>query len=68
MSDERIVDLEVRLAFQDDLIGELNDVLCRQQDQIDRLQKLYRELLDRVAQLSEVREGVTIASQRPPHY
>jgi SlyX protein len=35
--DSRLTDLEVKAAFTEDLIDRLNDVIVRQQDQIDRL-------------------------------
>jgi SlyX protein len=34
----RIIELETRLAFQDDTIEELNGVIISQQHQIDRLE------------------------------
>ena len=34
----RVMDLESRLAFQDDTIQALNDVLVAQQNAVDRLQ------------------------------
>ncbi|MFQ5582782.1 MAG: SlyX family protein, partial [Mariprofundaceae bacterium] len=33
--DERIIELETRLSFQDRLVQELNDVIAGQQKQID---------------------------------
>ena len=37
MDEDRLVEIETRLAFQEDTLQQLNDVICRQQDQIDRL-------------------------------
>jgi len=36
--EQRITDLEARLAFQDDTIQTLNDVLVSQQRMVERLQ------------------------------
>ncbi len=68
MIEQRIADLETRLAFQDDIIQQLNDVLCRQQDQIDRLQLVYRELLQVVEMLSDRQDGDVAGQRPPPHY
>ena len=68
MIEQRIADLEFRLAFQDDAIRQLNDVLCRQQDQIDRLQLVYRELLQVVELLLDHRNGDVTGQRPPPHY
>ena len=44
MSDERIIDLESKLAFQDQTINELNDVITDQQVQLDQLREEIRVL------------------------
>ena len=43
----RVMDLESRLAFQDDTIQALNDVLVAQQNAVDRLQMQMAALLKR---------------------
>jgi len=43
----RVMDLESRLAFQDDTIQALNDVLVSQQNAVDRLQLQMAALLKR---------------------
>ncbi|WP_045223325.1 SlyX family protein [Methyloterricola oryzae] len=66
---QRLVELESRLAYQDDLVVTLNDVVSRQQLQIDRLEATVRVLLDRVQRLSALAEGADpAAEERPPHY
>lgn len=44
---ERVTDLESRLAFQDDTIQALNDVLVAQQRAVERLQLQMAALLKR---------------------
>ena len=68
MSKERFIDLETRLAHQDQLLHELNEVVTGQQARIMDLEELCRALLDRVRSLAE---GVTTGNpvdERPPHY
>lgn len=65
--EERINDLEGRLAFQDDTIQALNDVLVKQQDVVDRLQLQMAALLKRHAELVGQFESVEEEAP-PPHY
>lgn len=44
---ERVTDLESRLAFQDDTIETLNDILVTQQRAVERLQLQMTALLKR---------------------
>lgn len=45
--DERITELEIKVAYQEDTIQQLDRVLCQQQDQIDSLKKQIKELTNR---------------------
>lgn len=67
MNDD-IVDLQTRLAFQDGLLEELNEVVTDQQKQIDRLE---RSLTTFKAQLESVQHTQMLAQNDeppPPHY
>ena len=68
MSEERFVDLETRLAHQDQLLHELNDVVTDQQAKIMQLEELCRSLLDRVRSLGEGLSAGDPGDERPPHY
>ena len=72
MSESRIEAIETKIAYQEDTIAQLNDVVCRQQNQIDALEMLTQQLLGRVRDLSEVavQSGGAFAEadERPPHY
>lgn len=65
--EERVTDLESRLAFQDDTIQALNDELVAQQRVIERLQSQMAALLKRqeemVGQFDSFEEEAP-----PPHY
>lgn len=67
MSDERLVEIESKLAHQDQLLLELNDAVTLQQEKIMRLEELSNTLLDRVRALSEAVPG-DAQDARPPHY
>jgi SlyX protein len=66
-----LVDLQTRLAFQDQTINELNDVVASQQQQIDRLQLHLKSFSDRLNGLEESVDktaGIKPADEKPPHY
>jgi len=68
MSEERFVELESRLAHQDQLLTELNDVVTAQQARIMQLDELCRSLIERVRSVGDaVLEG-SPDSEKPPHY
>ncbi|MFI8740079.1 SlyX family protein [Stutzerimonas zhaodongensis] len=65
--EQRITDLEARLAFQDDTIQTLNDVLVAQQRTVDRLQAQLGLLARRQEDLQSRMEGEGDEAP-PPHY
>ena len=67
MSEKRFEDLEVRLAYQEQTLNELNAVVIRQQAMIDALEKRCDALLERLRSLGEGPDD-TAADARPPHY
>ena len=48
MSEERLVDIEVKLAHQEQLLIDLDQVVTDQQAKIMRLEELCNELIERV--------------------
>ena len=63
----RVMDLESRLAFQDDTIQALNDVLVAQQNAVDRLQMQMAALLKRQEEMGGQFESFE-GEAPPPHY
>ncbi|WP_026014179.1 SlyX family protein [Pseudomonas psychrophila] len=63
----RVMDLESRLAFQDDTIQALNDVLVSQQNAVDRLQLQMAALLKRQEEMGGQFESFEEEAP-PPHY
>ncbi len=68
MSDERLVDIETKLAHQDHLMIELNDVITNQQERIMKLEELCASLVDRVRSIGESMPGDGSSEEPPPHY
>lgn len=56
------------MAFQDDTIQKLNEVVCRQQEQIDLLLVKYQELRGLLEDLPDNQPLMTEANETPPHY
>lgn len=65
--DERITELEIRIAFQDDLLEELNKVVARQQKQIDFLMQEVFQVAEQVRNM-DAPKGVSLRDEIPPHY
>ncbi|WP_313086472.1 SlyX family protein [Pseudomonas sp.] len=65
--EQRITDLEARLAFQDDTIQTLSDVLVSQQRMVERLQAQVALLARRQEDLQS-RVGGEEDEAPPPHY
>ena len=68
MSEERLVDIESKLAHQDQLLNELNDVVTRQQEKLMQLEELCKSLISRVRSMGETMPGADAGDERPPHY
>jgi len=68
MSEERFIDLETRLAHQDQLLHDLNDVVTAQQAKIMQLDELCRSLIERVRSIGEGVSAGYPSDERPPHY
>ena len=67
-STDRLDALEIRLAYQDEIIETLNNTVTAQWAQIDALKREISRLIDRV-QDAETRAGSTAQPEPPPpHY
>ena len=68
MSEERFIDLETKLAHQDQLLNELNDVVTAQQARVMQLEELCKALIQRVRAGGEGSPETDPGDERPPHY
>ncbi len=68
--DERMRALEIKIAYQDDLLTQLNAIVIEQQRQLDALTRQAELLTREVKQLSggSVAPSRTIQEDLPPHY
>jgi len=69
MSEERLVKIETKIAYQEKLIKDLNDVICEQQQEIERIGSICDALVKRVKEISGLSMGIDApANEKPPHY
>ena len=66
-TDRRLTELEIKASFNEDLLDQLNQIIVRQQEQVDALLREVGELRRRlpehgVVPLQSLRDAL------PPHY
>lgn len=68
MNDERIINLEIKFAHQDDFLNQLNKIVSSQQSTIERLEKEVLELRRNLNVGSSVDGNRSLSDDKPPHY
>ena len=68
MIEERLVNIEAKITFQEDLIEELNKTVYQQQQKLDRLEAACESLARHIQSLAEAGNENKPANERPPHY
>jgi SlyX protein len=69
MNNDRIIELEIKAAYQEDLLQDLNKIVGQQQQQIDRLEATCKLLNERIKSLSAETGGSgENVDEVPPHY
>ena len=63
--DERVIELESRIALQDRTIRDLDEVVTTFASRVERLERRVSELVD---QIRTAREQVSPHDEQPPHY
>jgi SlyX protein len=69
MNDDRLIELEIKAAYQEDLLQTLNKIVSAQQQQIQRLEATCQLLYERVNSISaeNSRDNAPV-DEVPPHY
>ncbi|EGW23724.1 MULTISPECIES: SlyX family protein [Methylobacter] len=68
MNEDRLIELEIKAAYQEDLLQALNKIVAGHQQQIGRLEATCRMLNDRIKSLSAEGSGGESIEEVPPHY
>lgn len=66
-TENRLVDLEIKLSLADDMLDQLNQALFRQQQQLDRLLREVAELRQQIPD-GAGGGGRNLLDELPPHY
>ena len=64
----RLEALEVRVAYQDQVIEDLNQTVIAQWKQIDSLRRQFGDLVNRVQEVEDNAGGSGAPEPPPPHY
>lgn len=62
----RIIELEARFTVQEQLVADLSEVIWKQQQQLDRLERTVHELEQKLGGDPGLVEART--DEKPPHY
>jgi SlyX protein len=65
--DDRLTNLEIKASYSEDLVEQLNQIIIRQQTQIDALIHEVMQLKDRVPEASSS-QGCNLRDDLPPHF
>lgn len=66
-TEERLVELEIKVTQQDDLLDTLNQTVYRQQKKLDELEALCSALARHIRDLRDA-AAAGPANEKPPHY
>lgn len=64
--EDRFINLEIKLAQQEDLVDELNKTIYRQERRIDQLEAMVAKMAEHVRTLRDA--GQAPLNEPPPHY
>jgi SlyX protein len=66
-TEDRLVEIEIKVARQDDMLDTLNQMVYRQQKKIDELEALCSALARHIKDMRAVAE-LRPVDEKPPHY
>jgi SlyX protein len=64
--EDRFMDIEIKLAHQEDMVESLNDVVYQQSKRIDQLEALVNKVAEHIRNSQQ--SGQNPTNDRPPHY
>lgn len=64
---ESLIQIESKLAYQEDDLLKLKETVLQQQKQMYHLEQKFEKLLERFTEIQEADSG-TIKNEKPPHY
>ena len=67
-TEDRFIDIEIKLAHQEHIVESLNQRVYEQQQQIDKLEQMCAALVQHVRDQASGNSGGAPAHEPPPHY
>jgi SlyX protein len=67
-TEDRFINIEIKVAHQEDLVELLSQRIYEQQQQIDKLEQLCAVLVQRLRDQSQGGSTSQLPHERPPHY
>jgi SlyX protein len=67
-NENRLVDIEIRIARHEDTLDALNELVYRQQKKIDELEALCSALARHMKDMRDASKDSVPAHEKPPHY
>ena len=64
--EDRFVDIEIKLALQEDLVETLNQLVYQQSRRIDQLAAMVSHLAEQIR--NNAQSGPNPVNDKPPHY
>ncbi len=64
--EDRFVDIEIKLAQQEDLVDTLNQTVYQQSRRIDQLEAMLAQLARHMT--DNAQSGNNLLNEKPPHY
>lgn len=68
MNEDRLVDIEIKIARQEDTLDALNQMVYRQQQKIDELEAACAALARHIKDVQEAAGERIPLNETPPHY
>ncbi len=66
-SEERFTTIEMKLAYMEEFVNQIQKVAVEQSSTIEKLKKEVKLMSDRIREMSDAMEG-DIPNRKPPHY
>lgn len=67
--EEKLIELETKISYQEDLLSDLNDIVIKQQRQVDELLREMSALKEQLQEAIERSPGQgEQVQEKPPHY
>ena len=66
-TEDRLTAIEMKLAYMEDFVSQIQNVAVEQTKTIDKLQKEMKLMSEKIREMSNTMDG-DIPNRKPPHY